>query len=211
MNAYIKSINENVVVGNRQEVELGVNQALAADIDPDRILREGLIEAMNEVGDRFERGDLFIPEMLIAAQSMRAGLEILKPHLLKAELKTSSGKVVLGTVKGDLHDIGINLVSMMLEGAGFEVIDLGRDVSIEQFLDSIKENVPDILGMSALLTTTMPNMKLVIEALENTNLRSSVKVIIGGAPVTQEYAQEIGADGYAPDASRAVKLVRELI
>jgi 5-methyltetrahydrofolate--homocysteine methyltransferase len=165
---------------------------------------------MKEVGARFEAGDFYVPEMLIAARAMQAGLAILKPHLVSGGVP-SAGKVVIGTVKGDLHDIGKNLVSMMLEGAGFEIFDLGTDVPPEKFIAAIKENNAGLLGMSALLTTTMSNMKLIMAALKEAGVREQVKVMIGGAPVTESFAKEIGADGYAPDASRAVTLAKSLM
>lgn len=209
MNATLKEIFEAVLAGNKNETEDKVKKALDENVGPEEILKGGLIVAMSEVGERFERGDYYVPEMLVAARSMQAGLALLKPLLMEANVK-SAGKVVFGTVKGDLHDIGKNLVAMMLEGAGYEIIDLGADVSPAQFAEAVREHSPDIVGMSALLTTTMPEMKNVIEALEDMGIRDRVKVIIGGAPVTQEYATKIGADGFAPDASRAVALVRQL-
>jgi 5-methyltetrahydrofolate--homocysteine methyltransferase len=165
---------------------------------------------MNHVGKMFEEGEFFIPEMLIAARAMQAGLAVLKPHLMQADVK-ATGRVVAGTVKGDLHDIGKNLVCMLLEGAGFEIIDLGTDVVPEKFVEVVKEGKADIVALSALLTTTMPNMKVTIEALKNAGVREKAKVIIGGAPLTQAYADQIGADGYAPDASRAVALAKSLM
>jgi len=168
-----------------------------------------MVSAMGEVGRLFEEGEYFVPEMLIAARAMKTGMEILKPELVDADIKPA-GTVIAGTVKGDLHDIGKNLVCMMLEGAGFQVIDLGSDVSPEAFVNAVKEHHPDFLAMSALLTTTMPNMQNTIEALVAAGVRDDVKVLIGGAPITDSYAEKIGADGYAPDASRAVKLAQSL-
>lgn len=210
MEAIIQSIQENVINGQKAEVESGVRQALEAKIPADEILNNGLIAAMKEVGARFEAGDFFVPEMLVAARAMQAGLAILKPLLMSSGIQ-SSGKVVIGTVKGDLHDIGKNLVAMMLEGAGFEIIDLGTDVSPEKFVNTIQETNASLLGMSALLTTTMGNMKVVINALKEAGLREQVKVIVGGAPVTEKFASDIGADGFAPDASRAVTLAKSLL
>jgi 5-methyltetrahydrofolate--homocysteine methyltransferase len=210
MDPLIQSIQENVINGQKAPVESLVRQALDAKLQPDEILNTGLIAAMKEVGARFEAGDFYVPEMLIAARAMQAGLAILKPHLVSGGIQ-SAGKVVIGTVKGDLHDIGKNLVSMMLEGAGFEIFDLGTDVPPEKFIAAIKENNAGLLGMSALLTTTMSNMKLVLAALKEAGVREQVKVMIGGAPVTESFAKEIGADGYAPDASRAVTLAKSLM
>lgn len=210
MDPLIQSIQENVINGQKAPVENLVRQALEAKLPPDEILNTGLIAAMKEVGARFEAGDFYVPEMLIAARAMQAGLAILKPHLVSGGIQ-SAGRVVIGTVKGDLHDIGKNLVSMMLEGAGFEIVDLGTDVAPEKFVAAIKENNAGLLGMSALLTTTMSNMKLVLAALKEAGVREQVKVMIGGAPVTDSFAKEIGADGYAPDASRAVTLAKSLM
>jgi 5-methyltetrahydrofolate--homocysteine methyltransferase len=210
MDPLIQSIQENVINGQKAAVESLVREALAAKLPPDEILNTGLIAAMKEVGARFEAGDFYVPEMLIAARAMQAGLAILKPHLVSGGIQ-SAGRVVIGTVKGDLHDIGKNLVSMMLEGAGFEIFDLGTDVPPEKFIAAIKDNNAGLLGMSALLTTTMSNMKLVLAALKEAGVREQVKVMIGGAPVTESFAKEIGADGYAPDASRAVTLAKSLM
>jgi 5-methyltetrahydrofolate--homocysteine methyltransferase len=205
----LKQLTQFVIEGNASEVEAGVQSALAADIHPNTILHEALIPAMDEVGRRFEEGDFFVPEMLIAARAMQAGLRILKPHLVSAETR-SAGTVAIGTVKGDLHDIGKNLVAMMLEGGGFEVRDLGVDIAPDAFVKAAQEGV-QILCMSALLTTTMSNMSVTIDALKAAGLRDRVKVMIGGAPVTQDYANKIGADAYAPDASSAVRAARELM
>jgi 5-methyltetrahydrofolate--homocysteine methyltransferase len=183
--------------------------ALANGGTPETILKEGLIAAMDEVGQRFEQGDFFVPEMLVSARAMQAGLQVLKPHLVQGEVR-SAGKVALGTVQGDIHDIGKNLVCMMLEGAGFEVLDLGVDVSPDQFVQAAQDGA-QVIGMSALLTTTMGNMVTTIEALKAAGLRDKVKVIIGGAPVTEEYADRIGADASAKDASSATRLARSLI
>ena len=210
MDPLIQSIQENVIEGQKSQVESLVRQALDAKLPPEEILNTGLIAAMKEVGARFEAGDFYVPEMLIAARAMQAGLAILKPFLAEGGIK-STGKVVIGTVKGDLHDIGKNLVSMMLEGAGFEIVDLGTDVTPEKFIDAIKQNDATLVGMSALLTTTMSNMKLVMAAMKEAGVREQVKVMIGGAPVTESFAKEIGADGYAPDASRAVTLAKSLM
>lgn len=205
----LKEIFQNVVDGQAAEVAAGVNAALAAGIPADEILSKALIAAMDEVGQGFESGDLFVPEMLIAARAMQAGLKILKPHLAKTDVK-AAGTVAIGTVKGDLHDIGKNLVAMMLEGAGFEVRDLGVDVSPDAFVKAAQDGV-QLIGMSALLTTTMNNMDVTVQALKKAGLRDSVKVFIGGAPVTQEYADKIGADGFAADASSATRMARQLI
>jgi 5-methyltetrahydrofolate--homocysteine methyltransferase len=187
-----------------------VQAALDAQIDPGIILNEGMISAMQEVGRLFEEGEYFVPEMLIAARAMQDGLALLKPHLVQANVH-SAGKVVIGTVKGDLHDIGKNLVAMMLEGAAFEIVDLGVDVPPEKFVEAVKTHQPRVVGLSALLTTTMPSMRTTIEALAAAGVRNQVKVIVGGAPVTEAFAHDIGADGFAPDASRAVKLTKSLV
>ncbi len=187
-------------------VEAGLNEGLA----PEEILNQGLIAAMTDVGDRYERGEFYVPEMLIAARTMQSGLKLLKPHLIESGVE-SSARVVIGTVSGDLHEIGKNLVAMMLEGAGYEVTDLGNDVPPEKFAAAAREHDADIIGMSALLTTTMPYMQDVIEALEDVGLRDKVKVIIGGAPITQDFADQIGADGFGADASAAVRLVKALL
>jgi 5-methyltetrahydrofolate--homocysteine methyltransferase len=203
-------ILDSVLGGNRADVEAGVREALAAEIAPERILHEGLIAAMSEVGARFERQEFYVPEMLVAARAMQAGLVLLKPELVAGGIEVA-GRVVLGTVKGDLHDIGKSLVGMMLEGAGFEVVDLGTDVAPEKFAEAVRLHHPQLLGLSGLLTTTMQNMKSTLEALEDLGVRGEVRVMIGGAPVTEAFANKIGADGYAPDASRAVGLARSLL
>ena len=205
----LETIFQNVIEGKLADVESGVQAALDAGVPPDEILNNALIAAMDDVGQRFEDGDLFVPEMLVSARAMQGGLNILKPHLADSGIP-SSGIVAIGTVKGDLHDIGKNLVGMMLEGAGFEVIDLGTNVDPAKFAEAAR-NGARVVAMSALLTTTMGGMADVIEALEDINLRDKVKVIIGGAPVTAEYGEQIGADGFAADASSGVKKVRELL
>lgn len=205
----LKQIYESVIEGEADAVVAGVKAALAAGVNPAEILNQGLIAAMDEVGRRFEEGDFFVPEMLIAARAMQAGLVLLKPYLVTGDMK-SAEKIAIGTVKGDLHDIGKNLVAMMLEGAGFEVIDLGVDVSPEKFVEAARQGA-QIIGMSALLTTTMSNMGVTIDALKAAGLREKVKVMIGGAPVTDDYAKKIGADAFAPDASSATRIARQLI
>lgn len=206
----LKELYQAVVEGDNRAVGQKIEAALSAGVDPAGILNEGMISAMAEVGRLFEEGEYFVPEMLLSARAMKTGLALLRPHLAKANVQ-STGKVVIGTVQGDLHDIGKNLVSIMLEGAGFEVIDLGADIPPEAFVKAVRENEADIIAMSALLTTTMPRMKETIDALTNNGIRPAVKVMIGGAPVTEKYAHDIGADGYSPDASRAVAVAKELI
>ena len=205
----LNEIYQNVIAGQSIEVESGVKAALAAGIGAEEILHKALIAAMSEVGQQFETGDLFVPEMLVAARAMQGGLKILKPYLAKADVK-AAGKIAIGTVKGDLHDIGKNLVAMMLEGSGFEVMDLGVDVKPEAFVKAAQAGA-QIIGMSALLTTTMTSMQVTVDALKSAGLREKVKVMIGGAPVTKEYANKIGADGFASDASSATRTARELL
>jgi 5-methyltetrahydrofolate--homocysteine methyltransferase len=206
----LKEIFAAVLEGDANASPEKVQVALDAGLEPEIVLNEGMVSAMEKVGQLFEEGEYFVPEMLISARAMQAGLTVLKPHLVEANVQ-SLGKVVAGTVKGDLHDIGKNLVCMMLEGAGFEVIDLGTDVTPEKFIEAVQQHGAELVGLSALLTTTMPNMKTTIEAFSAAGLREQVKIMIGGAPVTDEYARSIGADGSAPDASRAVSLARGLI
>ena len=205
----LKPIFENVIEGQADEVESGVQAALAAGMDAGVILNEALITAMDEVGRRFEDGDFFVPEMLIAAKAMQAGLALLKPHLASTDVK-AAGKIAIGTVKGDLHDIGKNLVAMMLEGAGFEVVDLGVDATPEAFVDAVQEGA-NLIAMSALLTTTMSTMGATVEALKAAGLRDKVKIMVGGAPVTEKFAKSIGADAFAPDASSATRVARQLV
>lgn len=210
METLIKEIFANVMEGQSEAVKTKVQAALDAGIPAPDILNDGMIAGMAEVGRLFEEGEYFVPEMLIAARAMQAGLALLKPHLIDSGVE-AVGKVVIGTVKGDLHDIGKNLVAMMLEGAGFEVVDLGTDVSPEKFVAAARDSNAEIVAMSALLTTTMPGMKTTIEALNASGLRGQVKVLVGGAPVTQDYANLIGADGYSSDASRAVATAKALL
>lgn len=203
-------IYQTTVSGQSSRVEELVQQAMAQSIPASQIISQCLIPAMTEVGARFERGEFYVAEMLMAARAMQTGIGVLKPFLVEGEFKTA-GRVVMGTVKEDMHDIGKNLVCMMLEGGGFEVIDLGVDVHPEKFVKAVREAEPNIVGMSALLTTTMPAMRSTIEALLETGLRDKVKVLVGGAPLTRAYASQIGADGYAPDAPSAVRMSRELM
>jgi len=206
----LQKIAEELIKGNYPEMPKLVQQALDAKIPPSRILNEGLVAGMDVVGEKFRRDEFFMPEVLIAARAMQAGMDILRPKLVETGVKLA-GKVVLGTVKGDLHDIGKNLVGMMLEGSGFQVVDLGIDIPPEKFVDAVRTNQPDVLGLSALLTTTMPKMKETIESLIEAGVRNKVKIMVGGAPVTEKFAKDIGADGYAPDAATAVEKVRELV
>ncbi len=210
MNPTLQSLFDSILEGMDDESPAKVQAALDAGIAPAAILNEGMIAAMAEVGKRFEDGDYFLPEMLAAAMTMQAGLAVLKPYLGEGGA-TAAGRVVIGTVKGDLHDIGKNLVAMMLEGAGFEINDLGTDVSPEKFVDAVKSTHANLVALSALLLTTMPSMEATIQALKAAGLRDQVKVMIGGAPVTEAYAKTIGADGYSPDASRAVTLAKSLV
>jgi 5-methyltetrahydrofolate--homocysteine methyltransferase len=210
MSEILNTIQQGIIEGNAGLVAEKVQEALDADLAPGQILHEGLVPAMAEVGRLYEEGEYFVPEMLIAARAMKQGLAILKPLLIDSKVEPV-GTVALATVKGDLHDIGKNLVSLMLEGAGFEIVDLGVDAGPEKFIEAVRDNSVNVVAMSALLTTTMVHMRDTIEALEDAGLREQVKVIIGGAPITQAFADEIGADGYAPDASQAVTLAKSLI
>jgi 5-methyltetrahydrofolate--homocysteine methyltransferase len=214
MSDIIETISKAIIDGNAQSVRDQVQEALNSGLNPDSILTDGMISAMAEVGRLFEEGQYYVPEMLVAARAMKEGLVVLKPYL-GDDSASKTGTVIIGTVKGDLHDIGKNLVAMMMEGAGFEINDLGTDVAPERFIDAIKSNLAGsrqpIIAMSALLTTTMTNMQTTINGLIESGVRDKVKVMIGGAPVTEKYAEQIGADGYAPDASRAVAIAKQLI
>lgn len=202
---------EGLCKGDRDAVTRLVQEALNAGDPPHQIMNEGLIAALERLGVLFKNGEIFIPEVLIAARAMHAGMAVLKPVLVDDHNVTQAVKVLVGTVKGDLHDIGKNLVIMIMEGAGFEVVDLGMDVSYEKFADAIRQHKPLVVGMSALLTTTMTEMKKTIAYLEQVGLRNQVKIIVGGAPVTEKFAMDIGADGYGRDATSAVELVRRLV
>ncbi len=208
MAADLKTIADKLIAGKANDVKMLVQQALDAGAEPKDVLDKGLIAGMNEVGRRFKNNEFYVPEVLIAARAMHYGMEVLQPRLTAAGVK-SVAKAAIGTVKGDLHDIGKNLVSMMLRGAGFEVQDLGVDVAIEKFVESAKSGT-QVICLSALLTTTMPQMAKVVEGLKAAGVKD-VKVMIGGAPVTQKYADEIGADGYAPDAASAVDEAKRLL
>jgi 5-methyltetrahydrofolate--homocysteine methyltransferase len=207
MENLLEEIKNIVVAGKHKEIEALVKKAIQGDTNLDGLINKGLIAAMDVVGQRFANSEIFVPEMLVSAMTMKKGLEIIKP-LLKEEKSQSKGKVILCTVKGDLHDIGKNLVAMMLEGAGLEVIDLGVDSTVESVIAKVKELQPEVLGLSALLTTTMPEMENVIKALQSQGIRDSVKVMIGGAPVSADFATKIGADAYGEDAAEAVNLAR---
>jgi len=206
----LQGLYDNTLVGNAPEVRELTERGLEDGLDPEQMLYEALIPSLEEVGARFERGDFFVPEMLIAARAMQGALDILRPLLAETGAKPV-GTFVMGTVKGDVHDIGKNLVNIMLEGAGFTVHDLGVNVAPETFVEQVEEHKPDIVGFSAFLTTTMPMFKANINALEKAGLRDEVIVMVGGAPVTQAYADAVGADGYAADASTAVRLAKDLI
>jgi len=199
-----------ISMGKMDQVQELTQKALDAGEPPNKILQEGLIKSMERIGLLFKNNEIYIPEVLIAARAMHAGLDVLRPILAKSTT-TSAAKVILGTVRGDLHDIGKNLVGMMLEGGGFEVIDLGIDVPPEKFLQAAREKGAQVIGMSALLTTTMLQMKTTVDLIKAAGLQKEIKTIIGGAPVTAEFAQKIGADGYAPDAASAVQVVKGLV
>jgi methylmalonyl-CoA mutase cobalamin-binding domain/chain len=206
----LRGLFDETLVGNAPRVLELTEEGLAAGMEPQTLLFEALIPSLEEVGARFERGDFFVPEMLIAGRAMAGAMEVLRPLLADTGVQTI-GTFLMGTVKGDVHDIGKNLVNIMLEGAGFEVIDLGVQVAPEKFVEKIQEHKPDIVGFSAFLTTTMPMFKANLNALEKAGLRDQVIVMVGGAPVTQEYADAVGADGYAPDASATVKRAKDLL
>ncbi len=204
-----EDIKAAILRGDAATVAQGVKENLEAGQEPGSILDEALVPPMVEVGEMYEKGEVYVPEMLVAAHAMKAGMEILRPELVKAGVEPI-GRVALGTVQGDIHDIGKNLVGMMLEGAGFEVIDLGIDISPDKFVETVKGGI-DIIGMSGLLTTTIPAMPVVIAALEQAGIRDQVKIMVGGAPVTEAFKEEIGADGYAPDAASAVRVAKHLL
>lgn len=205
-----RQIADALKAGNAPRVKQMVQTAVDQGLEPSDIVNKALIVGMGEIGELFKNNEVYVPEVLIAARAMKAGLELLRPLLAEKDVKPL-GKVVIGTVKGDLHDIGKNLVAMMLEGAGFEVIDLGIDVDTDKFVNAVKDTKADAVAMSALLTTTMPVMKEIIDAIKLAGLRDQVKILVGGAPVTHEFAAEIGADGYAPDAASAADLAKQLI
>ena len=208
--AVLDEIKEATIAGNMDNTVAGIEKALSDGMTPGDIIQNGLIEAMGVVGEKFKNNEIYVPEMLIAARAMKAGLEKLKPLMVDGDVETLA-TVVLGTVKGDLHDIGKNLVGIMMEGAGMQVFDIGVDISPEKFVEAVKENKPQFVGMSALLTTTMPAMKETLEALEESGVRGDVKVLVGGAPVTQKFADEIGADGYAENAAEVVDRIKEML
>lgn len=209
MSALIEEIVEAVIEGEAEPVARAVARAVEAGIDPETILNDGLTAAMATVGEMLDRGEVFIPDVLWSAEAMQEGLSVLLPHLA-AGTSRSAGTVIIGTVQGDVHDIGKNFVGLMLSGAGFEVVDLGNDVAAEAFVDAIVECGAGFLGMSAMLTTTMPTMAKTVQLLESQGLRAGVRILVGGAPVTQGYADRIGADGWAIDATKAVAVAKEL-
>jgi 5-methyltetrahydrofolate--homocysteine methyltransferase len=208
------AILEDIALGVERGDEASVGEltqkAVSEGIAATEILDNGLVAGMNVVGEKFKNNEVFIPEVLVSARAMKAGMGIVRPLLAEADV-ASKGMIVVGTVKGDLHDIGKNIVGMLLEGAGYQVVDLGTDVTAEQFMEVVEKEGANVIGMSALLTTTMTYMKEVIQAVEGAGLKDKVKIIIGGAPITQSYADEISADGYAPDAASAVDLVKGLV
>ncbi|MCX7747863.1 MAG: corrinoid protein [Clostridia bacterium] len=204
----LAGISEALQKGNAKAVTEKTNEAINQGLEPNQILVQGLIAGMNVIGVKFKNDEIYVPEVMIAARAMQAGLNVLKPKLEETGVKPL-GKVVIGTVKGDLHDIGKNLVGMMMVGAGLDVIDLGKDVAAERFVSAVIEHKPNVVGLSALLTTTMPEQKKVIEALIDAGLRDKVKVMVGGAPVTEAFAKEIGADAYTQDAASAAEKARE--
>jgi len=206
----LNNVSEALQRGDAEKVAELVKQSLEENLTPKKILENGLIKGMSIIGEKFKKNEIYVPEVLIAARAMHTGMSILQPSLAETGVK-NIGTIAIGTVKGDLHDIGKNLVKMMLEGAGFEVIDLGTDVSPDKFVEVVKEHKPNIIGMSALLTTTMVNMAEVVKALEAAGLRDKVKIMIGGAPITQNYADQIGADGYSPDAASAVDKAKTFV
>lgn len=206
----LQEIADNLIKGQAKKVIELTTNAINEGVEPAKILGEGLIAGMNVVGQKFKACEFYVPEVLIAARAMKGAMEVLKPKLLESGVQPIA-KIAIGTVKGDLHDIGKNLVSMMLQGAGFEIIDLGVDVTPEKFIESVKTKGVTLVGMSALLTTTMPSMKSAIEAMKEAGVRDKVKVMIGGAPVSQSYSDEIGADGYSADAASAVEKAKELL
>ena len=208
MSEILSAISTMVIEGNFGDILESTKQALDEGLDAEEILNKGLMPGMDHVGVEFKSGNMFVPEVLRSAKAMQESMELLRPLLAESGAKTA-GKVVLGTVKGDLHDIGKNLVGMMCEGAGFEIVDLGKDVEPEAFVAAVKEHKPTILGMSALLTTTMRAMERTIKALEEAGVRDTVKIMIGGAPVTQDFADQIGADGYAANAASASEIARQ--
>lgn len=208
--ADLKALYNAILEGDAKTAKAITEEAIKANVDPEKLLNDCMVPAMDEVGKKFECNEYFVPELLIAARAMKGCLELLKPSLA-AQGSEPVGKVAIGTVKGDLHDIGKNLVAAMLEGGGFEIIDLGVDVAPEKFIEAVKEKGAQVIALSALLTTTMPSMKTTIAALKDAGVRDKVKVMIGGAPVTQQYADEIGADGYSDNASAAVKVARTLV
>ncbi len=208
--AVLEDLAASVISGNAPKTEELTKSALEGGINPGEVLNNGLVAGMEVVGKKFKNNEFYVPEVLIAARAMKAGMTILRPKLAETGIEPI-GKFAIGTVKGDLHDIGKNLVAMMMEGAGFEVVDLGVDVAPEKFVNAVKENNVSYIGMSALLTTTMVNMKSVIETLVSSGVRNDVKVVVGGAPLTQNFADEIGADGYAADAASAVDLVKGML
>jgi 5-methyltetrahydrofolate--homocysteine methyltransferase len=210
MSKLFEKIKNTVILGKHSEIEALVENAIQSELDLNDLINDALIGAMDVVGDRFAKSEIFVPEMLVSAVTMKKGLDIIKP-LLKDQEEQSKGKVVLCTVKGDLHDIGKNLVGMMLEGAGFEVIDMGVDATVENVIDKIAELQPQVLGLSALLTTTMPEMENMIKVLQARKMRETVKVMVGGAPLSAEFAQKIGADAFGKDAAEAVNLARSFI
>jgi 5-methyltetrahydrofolate--homocysteine methyltransferase len=210
MSEILSTISTAIIEGNLDDMVELTEDALDEGLEAQEILNQGLMPGMDHVGVEFKAGNMFVPEVLRSARAMQASMDILKPLLAESGVKMV-GKVLLGTVKGDLHDIGKNLVGMMCEGAGFEVKDLGKDVAPESFVDAVKEFEPDLLGMSALLTTTMRAMEHTIKALEEAGVRDQVKVMIGGAPVTQSFADQIGADGYASNAASAAEMAKKLV
>lgn len=205
----LNQISKDLQQGSVEGVENGVKKALEKNIEAEKILHEGLMAGMKVIGEKFKNDEIFVPGVLVAARAMNSGMVILKPKLIESGVE-SAGKVVLGTVKGDLHDVGKNLVAMMLEGAGFEVYDLGTDVPAKEFVDKVKQVNADIVGLSALLTTTMNEMETVIKAFEEAGIRDEVIVMVGGAPITREFAEEISADHYAKDASEASNIASNI-
>ncbi len=206
----LEQIYQSILNGRADDCKACTQQALEENIPPQEIVSKGMNSAMEEIGLRFSKNEIFLPEMMAAARAMKSGMAVLEPHIVK-ETKIAVGKIVVGTVKGDLHDVGKNLVAMMFKGAGFDVVDLGVDVPKEKFLESIQQQSPQLLGISALLSTTLPNMIETIAFLRDSGVDGNCKILVGGAPVTEKFARDARADGYAPDAGSAIQLAKKLL